>query len=553
MSAVECEEKSTPATSSPGTSTPSTPPPLKPIPPAAPIPWKPQRAEYLVMLSLSLISLVVALDSTILVTVLPTISTALHGSANSAFWTGTSYLLASAVFQPFIGAISDIFGRRELLLVSLGFFTLGSIVCCSAQDFTQLLTGRSIKGVGGGGILVMVQIIFSDIVPLRHRAKWFGFIQLAWAIGSITGPLIGGLFAQHSTWRWVFYLNFPFCCIGFIVIPLVVRIENVNKLGFRGNVGRVDWVGGGLFIGSTTSFLMAVTWGGVEFAWGEWRTVLPLVVGGVGIVGTMVWEKWGAGRPMIRLFLIDSRSAVGAHMGAMIQGLVLFALLYYISFFLSSVKSLSPTMTGVGLFPTTCGLLPSSLIVGILISRIGRFRWAIWTGWVVTILATGLLILWGTTTSTASWVLILLLLGLGHGLLLNSLNVSVQAIARTEDVAHATAMYTFLRSFGMCLGVAIGSAVFQNVLDASLAAKGLPEGIAKDATGFLSVLKGMEEGKKKHDILEAYAEAFRGLFRVLTGISVVGGLAAGLVDSGHTMDKELSSEHVLRRRVEEKV
>ncbi|KAF8540419.1 major facilitator superfamily domain-containing protein [Trichophaea hybrida] len=414
------------------------------------------------MLSLSLISLVVALNSTILVTVLPVLP---------------------PVFPP------------ELPL------TLKQ-----TQIISTSLHGRSIKGVGGDGILVMVQIIFSDIVPLRHRTKWFGFIQLAWAIGSITGPLIGGLFAQHSTWRWVFYLNFPFCCIGFIVIPLVV--------------------GGGLFIGSTTSFLMAVTWGGVELVWGDWRTVLPLVVGGVGIVGTMVWEKWGAGRPMIRLFVIDSRSA----------GLVLFALLYYISFFFSSVKSLSPTMTGIGLFPTTCGLLPSSLTVGILISRIGCFRWAVWTGWMVTILA------------TTSWVLILLILGLGHGLLLNSLNVSVQTIARTEDVAHATAMYTFLRSFGMSLGVAIGGAVFQNVLEASLAARGLPGGIARDATGFLSVLKGMEEGKKKHDILEAYAEAFRGLFKVLTGISVVGEMAAGLV-----LETSACLGHTRRRRCKQTV
>jgi predicted MFS family arabinose efflux permease len=203
-------------------------------------------------------------------------------------------------------------------------------------------------------------------------------------------------------------------------------------------------------------------------------------------------------------------------------------------------------MTGVGLFPTTCGLLPSSVVVGIAISKYGRFRWAIWSGWVITILATGLLILWGTDTSTAAWAMILLILGLGHGLLLNALNVSVQAIASTEDVAYATAMYTFLRSFGMCLGVAIGGVVFQNVLSRSLMDRGLSSDIAQNATRYLAVLKAMPESKNKHDILEAYAEAFRGLFTVLTGISGVGLLAALLIGR-HTMDKELASEHVLRR------
>jgi MFS family permease len=174
--------------------------------------------------------------------------------------------------------------------------------------------------VGGGGILVMVQIIFSDIVPLRYRAKWFGFIQIGWAVGSITGPLIGGLFTQNT--RWVFYLNFPFCAIGLVIIPLVVRIQNKNKLSFRENIFRVDWFGGALFIGSTTSFLMALTWGGVEFPWSSFHTLTPLVIGLVGIFTTLAWEQWAAKKPLIRLFVINSRSAVGAHLGAMIQGLV---------------------------------------------------------------------------------------------------------------------------------------------------------------------------------------------------------------------------------------
>jgi MFS family permease len=164
--------------------------------------WKPQRQEWRVMATLATISLVVALDATILVPVLPTLAVDLHGTANEALWTGTSYLLTSAVFQPFIAAVSDIFGRRELLLPSLLLFTAGTAICCSAQDFTVMLIGRCVQGVGGGGIITLSQVIFADIIPLRQRPKYFSVVLGAWALGSVLGPLIGGLFVEKASWRW---------------------------------------------------------------------------------------------------------------------------------------------------------------------------------------------------------------------------------------------------------------------------------------------------------------------------------------------------------------
>ena len=147
---------------------------------------------------------------------------------------GHRTLLTNAACQPFIAALSDIFGRREILLLSVFFFTVGSALCCAAKNFAELLAGRSIQGIGGGGIISMGIIIVTDIVPLRKRPKYSNFIQLAWAIGSLIGPLLGGLFAEYTTWRWIFYLNFPFCGICFVVIffchqfgnsALVIRSE----------------------------------------------------------------------------------------------------------------------------------------------------------------------------------------------------------------------------------------------------------------------------------------------------------------------------------------
>lgn len=137
-----------------------------------------------------------------------TLAIDLGGSANDAFWAGTSYLLACAVSQPFIAALSDIFGRKELLLTSVLFFTMGTALCAPiAKNFTVFFIGRSIQGIGGGGIITMGQVIFADIVPLRQRPKYFSIVLAAWALGSVLGPLIGGLFVERVHWAWCFYIN----------------------------------------------------------------------------------------------------------------------------------------------------------------------------------------------------------------------------------------------------------------------------------------------------------------------------------------------------------
>ena len=261
--------------------------------------WKAGRAEWMIIIVIAIVSLMVALDATILVPVLPVsaflekgckvaieglthpqaIATDLHGSTTDTFWTGTSYLLTQSVLQPFIVSLSDIFGRRLFYLISLAFFTIGTLLCCLSQNFTELLAGRSIQGIGGGGLLSLGLVIVTDIVPLRQRPIYVGINQIAWALGSVSGPLIGGLFVQHTTWRWIFYINFPFCGIGFLTVPLVMRLR-ANRASVRDRLLHdVDWIGGFLFVSSTCSFLIGVTWGGAQYPWTSWRTLVPMIVG----------------------------------------------------------------------------------------------------------------------------------------------------------------------------------------------------------------------------------------------------------------------------------
>jgi EmrB/QacA subfamily drug resistance transporter len=509
--------------------------------------WKPQRHEWMVMITLATISLMVALDATILVPVLPTLAVDLHGNANEALWTGTSYLLTSAVFQPFIAAISDIFGRRELLLPSLLSFTAGTIVCCLAHSFPVMLAGRCIQGIGGGGIITLSQVIFADIIPLRQRPKYFSVVLGAWAFGSVLGPFIGGLFVEKATWRWCFYLNFPFCGIGFPMILFLIPLKTA-KTSLKAKLLRVDWLGGFLFIGGLTSFLIAITCGGVQFSWSSWRTLVPLTVGPTAMIAAFAWERYGAVEPFLRRSLFRTLSNFAAYLCALLQGLLLFAALYYMPFYLTSVLSKSPIHSGLDLFPATCLLLPGSAVVSLLITRLGHFRVFVWLGWIISTAGAGLLILLNARTKTWYWALVFAVFGLGMGMILSSVNFATQANAKVRDAGRAAAMYAFMRSLGMAVGVAISGSVFQNLMSSKLAGLGLETDIAKNAESYVAVLRKLEveNPPAASDVLSAYVRGFWGVWVVMTGICGLGLVLSMCVKHG-VMERRLDSQYTLDR------
>ncbi|PGH17157.1 hypothetical protein AJ79_01295 [Helicocarpus griseus UAMH5409] len=502
--------------------------------------WKPHRREWLIVFSIFLLYLMIALDATIIVPVLPTIASELKGTAIETFWAGTSFLLTYAVFQPFVAVASDVFGRREVMLVSVTLFTTGTLIACLAQNFHALLAGRSIQGVGAGGVFVLGYVIITDIVPLRQRPKFTAIIQIAWAIGTILGPLVGGLFAEHATWRWTFYINFPFCAIGFVMVPIAVRLKKQEST-FMEKVKQLDWTGGVLFISSTTLLLMAISWGGTQFAWDHIATFAPLMLGIFGVVYTLWYEFRIANIPFLRKSLFYSRSAIAAYICSFIQGLELYIALYYIPLYFQAVKGQKAVRTGISLFPVTSSLVPASVLVAAAIGRTGRFRWAIWAGWVVTTSATGLLIFLDADTKTVVWATLLVLLGLGHGLILSALNLGVQAISTVSNVAHAVMMYSFLRAVGAAVGVGMGGTIFQNVMAQKLGDLGLPTEISKDSEGYIETLHTLPANAFKSGVIDSYVIGIHAVFAVMTALS---GLAMFLsfAIARHSMDKDFESE-----------
>jgi EmrB/QacA subfamily drug resistance transporter len=507
--------------------------------------WKAGKEEWAVMITIAVISLMVALDATILVPVLPELAADLKGSATDAFWAGTSYLLTSAVSQPIIASTSDIFGRRGMLLFSLFFFTLGTLLCAPiAKNFTVLLLGRSIQGIGGGGIITLGQVIFADIIPLRQRPKYFSVVLGAWAIGSVLGPLIGGLFSVHASWQWCFYINFPFCAAGFVLVPFFVKLSP-EKSPFFSKLARVDWIGGFLFVGGVTTTLIGLSWAGIQFAWDSVQTLVPIFIGLAVLAAAIFYECRYAKEPFLTVSLFSSPSAMVAFAAAFMNGFILFCALFYLPLYFMAVRLVTPIRAGINLLPVSCFLLPGSIVVSVLTTRLGRFRWAIWIGWAITSLACGLLILFEEDTRTAVWAMISAVFGIGIGMVLTSLNVAIQAISPARDSGRAAAMYAFMRSIGMTVGVAVGGTTFQNVMFIRLDELGLPREIAKNAEGYIEELHKLESDDplliNAHD---AYVFGLHGVFWVMTGVAIIGFVTSFIIKK-HSMDKGLESRFSL--------
>lgn len=195
-----------------------------------------------------------------------------------------------------------------MIYISLAFFGAGAIVAAVANNFTVILVGRSIQGIGGGGIITLTEIIVTDLVPLRERGKWFSMISSMWALGTVLGPLLGGGFAQNVTWRWIFWINLPFIGIGLAMFIFFLKLNYVTS-SFLAKLRRVDWIGTVVFIAATTGFLIPLSWGGIMYSWTSWRTLVPLVVCGVGMVAFVVYEANIPAEPVIRISIFKNRTA----------------------------------------------------------------------------------------------------------------------------------------------------------------------------------------------------------------------------------------------------
>ncbi|OEJ96463.1 EmrB/QacA family drug resistance transporter [Streptomyces thermolilacinus SPC6] len=421
--------------------------------------------------------LLAALDQTIVSTALPTIVSELGGMDHLS-WVVTAYMLASTAATPLWGKLGDQYGRKKLFQTAIVIFLLGSVLCGVAQDMPQLIAYRAVQGLGGGGLMVLSMAIVGDLVPPRDRGRYQGVFGAVFGATSVLGPLLGGVFTEHLTWRWVFYINVPVGIVALFVIAAALHIP-VHRTPHR-----IDYAGTFLIASVATCLVLVASLGGTTWAWGDAR-IIGLAVLGVILLVLFVRVERRAAEPVLplRLFRIRTFTLVSAI--SFVIGFAMFGAMTYLPTFLQVVQHVSPTMSGVHMLPMVAGMLLTSTVSGQIVSRTGRWKVFPVAGTAIT--TVGLLLLHRMETTSPTWEMSLyfFVFGAGLGLVMQVLVLVAQNAVGYEDLGVATSGATFFRSIGASFGVAVFGTIFTSrltgKLEESLSGQDLPPGAGPDA------------------------------------------------------------------------
>ncbi|KAI4721514.1 putative MFS transporter [Aureobasidium sp. EXF-10727] len=503
--------------------------------------FRPSRKFYLAFSVLTVLAMMVSLDGTSVSVALPIIANALDCSAIETFWIGTGFLLSSATILLPFGALSVIFGRMPILMVCACCFLVGIIVSGCAQDGTSMLVGRVVQGLGGGGLLLLNDIVITDLVPLSQRGTYFGIVGSVWATGSVSGPVIGGALSYKASWRWIFWINIPFAVLALVMLPLFLKLTATPGT-FQKQLKQFDWAGSICCLLSVAALLIPITWGGVVYSWTSWQTLLPFFLGVVGIICFCLWQVRYAKEPILHLALLQSYNMGYSLFATVINALIVYGALYYLPLYYEAVKGYNPILAGVSLFPATFTVAPMSIITGFIITRTQDYRVVTHIGWATTTLGLGVVCLLDVDTSVARWVFLSLVPGIGLGILYTSLSFVNQAASSDTEMAFAVTLFVFFRTLGQCLGVAIGGAIFQNRMFANLressATASEASRLARDAVQLVEHIKTLSEGTEKTILLEAFVNSLRAVWAAMCGMA---GLA--LIGSAFVKNIPLRKTH----------
>ncbi|PHH49506.1 Efflux pump FUS6 [Ceratocystis fimbriata CBS 114723] len=357
------------------TTTPEAPegdilPPTEPSsnsPPAKSTPARTRTETIIIMLALCSSLFLVALDSTIITTAVPTIAADFNSSLGYT-WVGSAFMLSNAALVPIWGKVSDIWGRKPVLLIATTIFFLGSLLCAVSQSMAMLIASRAIQGGGGGGILSLVNICISDLFSLRQRSFYFGMVGLVWAVAAASGPLLGGVFTAKISWRWCFYINLPVCGVCIVILFFFLKLHN-PRTSMREGLAAVDWMGSMMVIGGTTMILLALEFGGITFPWDS-ATVLCLIIFGSVMIGLFAVIEWKIAKyPVIPLRIFKATANQAALSIAFFQSFVFQSGAYWLPLYFQGAKAHTSLQSGYYLLPFIVSLAFFSTLAGLFIKK----------------------------------------------------------------------------------------------------------------------------------------------------------------------------------------
>ncbi|KAF9445948.1 MFS general substrate transporter [Macrolepiota fuliginosa MF-IS2] len=493
------------------------------------LPFKKVLATFM---GLSICIVVSVLDSVSVATALPTISGAFN-AGSIVSWVPSAYLLTSTAFQPIYGRFSDIFGRKATLTAAMAIFMTGNLAAGFSKSIVQLIVFRGIAGSGGGAILSLGQIIITDIITLRDRGKYQGILGGVVAVGYTIGPIIGGALAQQASWRWCFWMSVPLGLFAVTAVNYILPLKPVQG-EMRKKLLVVDYVGCMLTLTGCTLIILPLIWGGITFPWKSAVVLAPLICGVFTCVLFVLWEWKGARLPIVPLRIFKHSTVCGVYITMFINGLITFSAMFYLPQFFQAVLNYTAIHAGLFLIPLLAGQVVVSWIAGLTVSRTGRYRTIVHSGFAIWSLACGLISTITPRTKPGVMVVFMLLSGVGSGQTLQTTTVAAQASVPRKDMSVVTAFRNFVRMLGGTLALAVGATLINNTLRSSMQSLSLPEEVIKRVIDDPSLLSNpssinisVEQAMTILD--QGYTKGFRSVFILNASLSAVATVASILL------------------------
>ncbi|HUN53073.1 MAG TPA: MDR family MFS transporter [Candidatus Sulfotelmatobacter sp.] len=483
-----------------------------------------ERDKRVIFSGLMLGMLLAPLDQTIVATALPAMARDLK-SVDHLSWIVSIYLLTSTAVTPIYGKLSDLYGRKRMLQVAVGLFVAASLLCALAANMTQLIFFRALQGFGGGGLMAMAHATIADVVAPRERGRYQGYFSGVFATASVAGPALGGFFAEHLTWRWVFWINLP---IG--IAAIVICNAALRRLPIRGVRHRIDYLGAVLLMAAIGELLLVTTWGGMDYAWDS-SVILGLGASAAILLAGFALQEMHARAPVLPLRLFRDPVFAVASLVTVLAGMSMFAGIIYLPVYLQIVTGASASEAGVLVIPLMVGMSAGAFATGRTVSQFGRYKPFPLVGLAVSAVVYTVLSRTGADTPQALLIALMVLLGLATGMVNPTMMVAVQNAAPSADLGTATSSISFFRSMGGSFGVALVGAVLLHGLKADtlpgagafghVSAIDLLRGNAVD----LARLPSAERLALVHDFTDAFSHAFL----TATAVAVIAWLVTWLL------------------------